>query len=493
MSGMYRVLSLLAGAAAGIVPAPAQAEVRTARLDHVLGTSLTMTAVGADASAAEAAFRAALQEIDRLDAVLSGWRDDSELAALNRSREWRASPDLYAVVAAAETWRERSGGAFDGRLGGVEALWRAAEADGAPPALSRLNQLASALEPVGLDAHSRLIRRPEPVTFALDGLAKGYVVDAALAAGRRTAPGLRGFMVDIGGDIAFWGASPAAGGWRIGAADPARPDASPILPAVRQGAVATSGRGARDREIGGRRYAALLSPVTGQACTTLSATVFASRAMDADALATALAVLPPAEGLALVARRPGTAALIVDADGRRHVTPGWGGFHGDAPRLIRAAAPAAAGGWPSGFAVTVDYEIPKVDKPPVYAPYVTIWITDESNSPVRQLLLLGDDQNFVDQNYIWWRRVGRSAPAVVDAVSRPTRKAGRHSVVWDGRDNAGRPVAQGRYTIHVEATREHGGHSYQTVQIQLGAQPLDAGAAGSEELGATRVRYGRRG
>ena len=484
--------ALLAGAAAGALSAPVVAEARTVRLDHVLGTSLDMTAVGADQAAADAAFAAALQEIDRLDAVLSGWRGDSELATLNTAREWRASPDLYAVVEAAEAWRATSGGAFDGRLGRIEALWRTGEADGAAPAPASLRHAAAALEPVGLDPETRLIRRPEAVSFALDGLAKGYVVDAALEAGRRAAAGLKGLMIDIGGDIAFWGAAPSAGGWRVGAADPARPDAAPALPPARQGAVATSGRGVRDREIDGRRYSALLSPATGQSCSTLSVTAFAPRAMDADALATALAVLSPAEGMALVARRPGTEALIVDADGGRHASPGWSGFAAEPPRLIRAAAPADGGGWPSGFAVTVDYELPKVAKPPVYAPYVTIWITDESNSPVRQLLLLGDDQNYIDQNYIWWRRVGRSAPTVVDAVSRPTRKAGRHSVVWDGKDNNGRPVAQGRYTIHVEAVREHGGHSYQTIQVQLGSQPVQAGAEGSDELGATRVRYGRR-
>ena len=66
------MLALLTGVAA--LTAPAQAEVHALRLDHVLGTSLDMIAVGADRATAERAFEAAAAEIDRLDAILSGWR-----------------------------------------------------------------------------------------------------------------------------------------------------------------------------------------------------------------------------------------------------------------------------------------------------------------------------------------------------------------------------------------------------------------------------------
>ena len=53
-------------------------------------------------------------------------------------------------------------------------------------------------------------------------------------------------------------------------------------------------------------------------------------------------------------------------------------------------------------------------------------------------------------------------------------------------------VGQGRYTLHIEATREHGGHGYQTFDMSLGGGPLTATAAAEDELGATNVRYGPR-
>ena len=491
------MLALLTGVAA--MTAPAQAEVHALRRDHVLGTSLDVVAVGVDRATAERAFEAAATEIERLDLILSGWRADSELVRLNDAAELRVSPELYAVVEAAEAWRAHSGGAFDGRLGHVEALWRAAGT--APPNPEHLLAATAAarLRPIGLDAASGRVSRPAGVRFALDGLAKGYVIDAALAAGRLAAPGLQGLMVDIGGDLRVWGRAPTGAGWAVGIADPARPEdnAAPgALIRIGSGAVATSGRGGRDLEIGGGRYPTLFAPGTGEAsCGVVLATAFAPRAVDADALATALAVLPPGEGLALAERTPGAAALIVDAAGRRHASAGWTRLADlPPPRLIRAAAPQVAAGapWPAGFAVTVDYELPKINERRGYPPHVSIWITDQNNSVVRQLLLLGDNANYIDQNYVWWRRVGRSLPGGADAMSRPTRPAGRYSAVWDGKDNAGRPVGQGTYTVHLEATREHGGHSYQTVQVEVGAQPAEGAAAASDELGGTRVRYGKR-
>ena len=495
------ILLLLAGAAsASLTATQAQAEVHRLHRDHVLGTSLDLTAVGGSAEAAGAALTAALAEIGRLDALLSGWREDSELAALNRGGVVEASPELYAVVEAAEDWRLRSGGAFDPRLGGVEALWRAAADRQAHPDDGALSLAAAAARAgrIVLDPATRRIERGEGVTLGLDGVAKGYVIDRALAAARVAAPTLRGLMIDIGGDLAVWGDGPS-GAWKIAAADPRRPEDNGTPAAALHltgGAVATSGRGARDLSVEGRRIGLRFSPETGHPAEGVSsATVFAPCALDADALATALSVMEPRAAMQLVERTPGAEALVLAADGRRHLSSGWNSVAADPPaRVIRTGAPASDRGpaWPSGFVVAIDYELPKPEGRRIYSPYLSIWITDASNRLVRQLLLQGDDFNYIDQNYIWWRRFGRGIPEIVDAVSRPTRPAGRYTQVWDGKDQNGVAVGQGRFTIHIEAIREHGLHTYQSIPLDLGVQPAEGQAAGGEELSVSRARYGRR-
>ena len=466
--------SLLAGAAAFAAP-QAQASVHRIQGCQALGTSLDLVAVGGDRAAAQAALVAALDEIARLEPILSGWRQDSELSRLNRSASAQVSPDLYAVIEAAEAWRRRSGGAFDGRLGLVQA-----EGFGANAA-ARAARLT-------LDPQTRTITRDPYAVLALDGIAKGYVIDAALKAARRGAPTLEGLLIDIGGDLVVWGRGPG-GDWRLGAADPARPEdnASPgSTLRLTGGAMATSGRGARNT---------IHLTREGLPASLASATAVAACALDADALSTALAAMQPAEGLALVEATPGAEARLVGNDGGIYTSSGWRRLATDAPpaKLIRAAAVAPASvGWPAGFQVSIDYQLLRPAKSPVYSPYLSIWITDAAGRMVRQLLLQGNDLNYIDQNYVWWRRYGRSAPRIVDAVTRPTRPAGRYSAVWDGKDQSGQFVGQGKYTIHIEAIREHGAHSYQAIALDLADQPVEGVGAAGEELGPSRVRYGRR-
>lgn len=491
---------LLAGALAAATATAAHAAAPAHQLhrDHVLGTSLDLTAVGGDRDAAQAALAAAMAEIDRLEPLLSGHRTDSELSRLNAAKSAVVSPELYAVIEAAEDWRRRSGGAFDGRLGAAEALWRQAADQGVLPDRAVLTRAVWGARDagIGLDPRTRRVERPDGAVFALDGLAKGYVIDAALAAARRAAPSLQGLMMDIGGDMAVWGEGPA-GAWTVGAADPRRPqdNAAPgSVIKISGGGAATSGAGPRDLEIDGKRYGMRLSPRDGAPNgATASATVVAPCAMDADAMATALSVMDCDAGLALIEATPGAEATIFDARGRRRSSSGWILAQATTPPPVRpgAAVPTTAA-WPAGFALTVDFELPRPNRTPIYSPYVSIWVTDATNRPIRQLLLQGDDYNYIDQNYLWWRRYGRGAPQMVDAMSRPTRPAGRYSALWDGRDQAGKLVGQGRYTIHIEVTREHGLHSYQAMPMELGRNPAEATAPAVEELAVSRARYGRR-
>jgi thiamine biosynthesis lipoprotein len=413
-------------AASALAPAAADGPVWRLHQPHVLGASLDVAVVTADPALALAAARAARAEIDRLDALLSGWRPDSLLSLGG------ASEDLDRVMAVAERWRGMTNGAFNPRRGG------------------RLD---------------------------LDGVAKGHVIDLAMEAARRAAP-VEGVMVDIGGDLRVWGRSPSPDGWRVAVADPGRlqDNAEPAeVLRLADGAVAFSGPGLRGPHILDRDRAPSLS----------SAAAFAPTAADADALSTALCAMTPEEGLALVDRLDSFEAVVIDAEGRRYASPGWGSLA--EPRLILTQAPSA---WPANFQLTIDYEIPPHGGR-AQPPYIVVWITDAAGAPVRTLAAMGSDARFIDENYIWWRRVGRTmGRAGIDAAAKPTRRPGRYSLVWDGLGDKGQPALQGRYTVHIEATREHGGHSYQTFDITLGAQPSGVDSTGNDELGPATVRYG---
>lgn len=162
--------------------------------DHVLGTSVDIIGIATSELVAQAAARASLAEIVRLDKILSGWRIDSELAALNQAQTMSVSSDLYHVLEAAERWQHETGGAFNHLIGRIIELWRKASVIGKQPNEAELQRLTKALAavPVKLEAQTRRVCRPLNVSFAIDGLAKGYIVDAALRVARRETPALKG-------------------------------------------------------------------------------------------------------------------------------------------------------------------------------------------------------------------------------------------------------------------------------------------------------------
>ena len=466
----------LTGSAIAALVLPAQAQAGTWRFhaDHVLGTSLDLAVVAKKPLAAALAIDAARTEIARLDRILSGWRGDSELMTLNASASLPVSQDLFAVIAACEKMRDITGGAYSARIG------RLLEACKDTPRLAVRIEAAS----LRLDAASRTITRPDEVVFAVDGLAKGTIIDRALAAAR-CVPGVDGVMVDIGGDLACWGAAPDGAHWRIGVVDAANPaDNAPSLShlLVSDQAVATSGHSARGQ--------LTISPLTGARLNHIAyATAIADSAADADALATAFSVLPPRESLALADSLPNVAARIVTKDGETFTSERWpcAGVVAQAPRAI-AQGPA---GWPAGFGLNVEYEVPRFSAGTYHNPYVAMWITDENRTLIRTLLVLGTETRWREENYIYWRRFGRNDAKLVDSVSRPTRAPGQYSIIWNGLDDAGKKVPQGKYILSIEASREKGGHTVQGLELTLGADGAVVESKPDGEIGRVRASYGR--
>ncbi|MES2206392.1 MAG: DUF2271 domain-containing protein [Pseudomonadota bacterium] len=487
--------------------------------DHVLGTSFDMIAMATHQDISNKALQAAQAEIARLDKILSQYRSDSELTLLNNSNTLKVSKDLFNVIQASETWQQKTAHGFNGRLGLPLRTWHHATASNQLPDTAELHALTeqASIATVQLDKPTHTIHRPDSVVFAVDAIAKGYIIDAALHAARNAAPELAGLMIDIGGDLRCWGQAPRCEGWQIGVADAKHhEDNAPtsMVIHVKDKAVATSGKGARDVCIDGCNYAHILLPHTGASAEhIIRATVVADTAADADALSTAFIALTPEKSLELIHQLPGVEALLVTKEGQQLASNGWHALldtislspsnrssnqpaarplqFAQAPSAtLTDASSAASKPWPAGFNATIDYEVPKIESDQYRAPYVAIWITNEKKELVKTLLLLGNDSKYLNENYIWWRRFGRKA-ASLDTITKPTRQPGKYNVSWNGLDEAGNKVAQGRYLLHIEAAREHGGHSYESLELDLNTTNLKKTLPAKDEIGIINVKYGK--
>lgn len=477
---------------------------------NALGAPANFLVTAMSRQTAHLAVGKALAEIARLDALLSSWRPDSELSRLNAAREMTVSADLFAVLQMAEDLRRQTGGVFNARLGAVEALWRGAT--DAPPDVAELRLAAErAAEPIGLDPATRTVSRPAGVVFAIDALAKGYIIDRALDAACTGVPP-QGMMIEIGGDMRCRGRAGADLRWPVGLPDPRLPFVNaPLVGGVRlhDQAIATSGRGPRDRRIGGTLYSPTLSAATGSAVTqNLSATVVAPTAVQADGLATALLAMEPRRGLMLAAQFGKVEARVTTAEGTVLTTPGWARLDAtrEVPAVLQPAqwiqiADADEGpklgptGWVRDWALQVFYKAPPIDRPHRPAsyrePYMAMWIADKQNRPVRTLVLVGKDPQYQKDNYIWWSLYGAQAPKLVEVRSTGTALSGSYPTFWPGYNDAYKGLPAGDYLLNIEASREQGEHTFRSIPIKLGMNPFQNNVLPTEDMGDVMLIYGK--
>ena len=460
--------------------------------DHVLGTSLDVVVTGTNAQQAQLALNSIQNEISRLDAILSTWKDQTEIGQLNQTKKIQASPELFEVVAACENWRSQTCGAFDARLGQLLSLWensqhvKPVETEQQRQAL--VSQLQSAK--IQLDPQQQTIQIEGNIKIAPDAYAKGYIIDRALAAARQQVPEMQGLMIDIGGDIRVWGQAPQGDAWHIGVQSTEHYDNAAPQQTLKlnQQAIAFSGQGYRD--LSGQTH--LLNPKTGQPAQQVEHCVVVGKcAADADALATALAAMPANEGLKLVEQLAGYDAKVVLSNGKTQQTTGWNSLVAMPEDVhLQPIAGNAASSWPAGYQAVIDLTIPRLNVENYRVPYVSVWITDSDKKLVRTLAVWGKDQKWINSNYVWWRRYGRQMPNL-DAVAKPSRQPGQYKLAWDGKDDHGKLVAAGNYIMHIETTREHGGHSYQSMNFEVKPKASSQSLPAQAEVGAVKLNFQR--
>ena len=324
------VLTALCGCSAGGSPSPAAGTlVERARVS--MGSELRLTAWTQDEAAGVAAFEAAFAEFERLEGLLSVWREGSDVQRLNAAAgrgPVRVSAETREVLGMARLVSEWTGGKFDVTFGALSDLWKFDhDQDNRIPPRAEIARRLPLVDYTAVSVDDRAgtasIAR-EGVRVHLGGIGKGFAVDRAVSILR--ARGLRDFMIQAGGDLYVAGRR-GDRSWRTGIRDPRGPqDHSFAAIDLTDAAISTSGDYERFFLRDGRRYHHILDPDSGEpARGSRSATVVAQRAMLADALATGVFIAGPEAGLALIERLSGVEGVIVTAGNNLLVSSGLSG------------------------------------------------------------------------------------------------------------------------------------------------------------------------
>jgi len=350
MTHRLAAVALLLASAACSQPEPAATSVPVVTGPHLLerafttmGSELRLTAWTADEPTAVAAFDEVFHEFDRLDTMMSVWREGSEVLKLNAAAGDHAvpiSPDVHDTLVVARQVSEWTGGKFDVTFGALSGLWKFDDQNKdnriPDPAAVRLRLPLIDYRQLVLDERAgTAFLKKKGMSVHLGGIGKGYAVDRAAEILRRR--GLRDFMIQAGGDL-YVGGRRDDRPWRLGIRDPRGPaDKSFAALDLSDATFSTSGDYERFFMSGGRRYHHIIDPDLGEPTRgTRSVTIVTSRATLADALSTGVFLVEPEAGMALIERLPGVEGVIVSDRNAVLVSSGL------QDRLIRLAPPTDA-------------------------------------------------------------------------------------------------------------------------------------------------------
>ncbi len=296
-----------------------------------MGSQVRLAAWTTDEPAAAAAFEQVFREFDRLESLLSVWRDGSDVVRMNQAAGGapvRVSPETLDVLAAAREASEWTQGKFDITFGALADIWKFDhDQDNTVPDRkaieARLPLVDYGVVQIDRVAGTARITRPGSRVH-LGGIGKGYAIDRAIALLRER--GFADFMIQSGGDLYVSGMN-GDHPWKLGINDPRGPAGRSFATVELSNATfSTSGDYERFFMKDGRRYHHLIDPDLGEpARGCRSVTIVADRATLADVLSTGVFILGPTDGMALVEKLPGVEAVIVSAKNEILISSGLRG------------------------------------------------------------------------------------------------------------------------------------------------------------------------
>ncbi len=290
---------------------------------YAMGTVLEITLHGPDPVALARARDRVFARVEHLEALLSRWRDASDVSRINAAGGARLElrPEVLDLLGASLRFRELTRGSFDVTIGPLVSLWSRAMQRQRLPGEAEI-RAARALVGAGQlrIADGRAALSPG-ASLDLGGIAKGYALDRVLPVLREE--GVRSALLSFG-QSSVWavGAPPGAPGWTLLARAPDGGFAG--LVTLRDRALSVSGSFGQWTEIEGRRYGHVIDPRTGWPLThRRQALVVGRDAALAEALSKAPLILGEGEGVSLIEAQPDCEGLLLDAQGGRVASRGF--------------------------------------------------------------------------------------------------------------------------------------------------------------------------
>ncbi|MGB5698471.1 FAD:protein FMN transferase [Muriicola sp.] len=286
----------------------------------LMGTKFDITVVAESETKGSGYIDMAVNEIRRIEKLISSWDTESETSEINRNAGIQAvkvSSELFDLINRSLEISAITDGAFDISYASMDKIW---VFDGSMKQMPSEEAITSSVEKVGYknillnktDFTVYLAKKGMKIGFG--GIGKGYAADKAKAL--LIQQGVTAGIINASGDMNTWGHQPSGEEWQVAITNPLNKNKVFALLPIKEGAVVTSGNYEKFVRFNGIRYSHIIDPRSGYPSTgIISATVFAPSAELADALATAIFVMGVEVGLDRINQLPQIECVIIDDKG----------------------------------------------------------------------------------------------------------------------------------------------------------------------------------
>ena len=269
---------------------------------YVMGTVFEIAAYAGSSEQGSVAIDKALQEIVRMDDLMSNYKPESALSRLNRSAHFQTQkvpPDLYRVIELAVQFSRLSGGKFDITVAPLVNLWKAALSGDSMPSLSQRQQAEECVgyEKIELTPPDQITFRSSCMQLDLGAVGKGYAVDRAGEILHSC--GIRDALINSGGSsILAMGSPPGQSGWLVHLRDPSQKIDPYVV--LKDQSVSTSEQTAVSL-LGPESAGHIIDPTTGKPIDTrFAVSVITPSGTPSDGLSTTLLLLGTKVGRSVV-------------------------------------------------------------------------------------------------------------------------------------------------------------------------------------------------
>jgi FAD:protein FMN transferase len=291
-----------------------------------MGNRFQLTVVAEDEAFAKSCIEKAVNEIQRIEELLSTYKSSSETSRINEYagiQPVKVSDEIFQLIKRSIKISHLTQGAFDITYGSIDKrLWNfdctMTELPD-PVTAQEMTRLINFRNIVLDEKESTVFLKEKGMRIGFGGIGKGYAAEMAKKVLLQL--GIDNGIVNASGDLTVWGSQPNGNPWTVGIAHPDLTEKAFAMMELKDSAVATSGNYEKFVIINGKKYSHTIDPKTGMPVRGIkSVTIFSPNAEICDALATPVTIMGIQPSLHMVNQLNGVECVIIDDDNKLYTS-----------------------------------------------------------------------------------------------------------------------------------------------------------------------------